>query len=61
MDLRAQLQDSSVRVVGIAPPTVRTELHRERSDPDDNKKEKNTVRWGWGSLWMRLLGSGGGG
>ena len=23
------------------PPTVATDLHRERSDPDDNKKEKN--------------------
>jgi hypothetical protein len=24
-----------------APPTVATDLHRERDDPDDNKKEKN--------------------
>jgi len=41
MDLRAQLKDTHVRVVEIAPPTVATDLHREREDPDDNKKEKN--------------------
>ena len=43
MNLRTQLKDTSVRVVEIAPPTVSTDLHRERSDPDDNKKEKNTA------------------
>ncbi|KAJ4371051.1 hypothetical protein N0V86_008746 [Didymella sp. IMI 355093] len=41
MALRKQLKDSSVHVVEIAPPTVATDLHREREDPDDNKKEKN--------------------
>jgi short-subunit dehydrogenase involved in D-alanine esterification of teichoic acids len=41
MDLRTQLKDTSVNVIEIAPPTVGTELHRERSDPDDNKKENN--------------------
>ena len=41
MALRVQLKDSSVRVVEIVPPTVATDLHREREDPDDNKKEKN--------------------
>lgn len=41
MALRKQLADSSVSVVEIAPPTVATDLHREREDPDDNKKEKN--------------------
>ncbi|UPX20651.1 uncharacterized protein EKO05_0010878 [Ascochyta rabiei] len=41
MALRAQLKDSKVSVVEIAPPTVATDLHREREDPDDNKKEKN--------------------
>jgi short-subunit dehydrogenase involved in D-alanine esterification of teichoic acids len=41
MDLRAQLKGTKVRVVEIAPPTVATDLHREREDPDDNKKEKN--------------------
>lgn len=30
-----------LQVVEIAPPTVATDLHRDRSDPDDNKKEKN--------------------
>lgn len=28
-------------MVEIAPPTVATDLHRERDDPDDNKKHKN--------------------
>ncbi|ORY05820.1 short-chain dehydrogenase [Clohesyomyces aquaticus] len=41
MTLRTQLQDTNIRVVEIAPPTVATDLHRERKDPDDNKKEKN--------------------
>ncbi|KAM0326633.1 hypothetical protein ACHAQA_006502 [Verticillium albo-atrum] len=43
MNLRTQLQQagSSVRVVEITPPTVETDLHREREDPDDNKKENN--------------------
>ncbi|KAH7071055.1 hypothetical protein FB567DRAFT_564679 [Paraphoma chrysanthemicola] len=41
MDLRAQLKGSNVKVVEIAPPTVATDLHRERSNPDDNKKENN--------------------
>ena len=29
-----------VRVLEIVPPTVETDLHRERTDPDDNKKQK---------------------
>ncbi|OLN92833.1 putative oxidoreductase DltE 3 [Colletotrichum chlorophyti] len=43
MNLRTQLKNggSKVRVVEIAPPTVATDLHRERVDPDDNKKENN--------------------
>ncbi|KAK8044858.1 short-chain dehydrogenases/reductase [Apiospora rasikravindrae] len=41
MNLRTQLQDTNVRVVEIAPPTVATDLHREREDPEDNKKENN--------------------
>ena len=41
MALRVQLKDSSVKVIEIAPPTVATDLHREREDPDDNKKDKN--------------------
>lgn len=41
MALRKQLKDSSVAVVEIAPPTVATDLHRERENPDDNKKENN--------------------
>jgi short-subunit dehydrogenase involved in D-alanine esterification of teichoic acids len=42
MNLRTQLAQaglgSKIRVVEIAPPTVETDLHRERGDPDDNKK-----------------------
>jgi len=41
MNLRTQLKDSKIKVVEIVPPTVATDLHRERSDPDDNKKDKN--------------------
>lgn len=41
MNLRSQLKDSNIKVVEIVPPTVATDLHRERSDPDDNKKENN--------------------
>ncbi|KAK9423217.1 putative Short-chain dehydrogenases/reductase [Seiridium unicorne] len=39
--LRTQLKDTNVRIVEIAPPAVGTDLHREREDPDDNKKDKN--------------------
>lgn len=45
MNLRTQLlkddKGKHVKVVEIAPPTVATNLHRDRSDPDDNKKDKN--------------------
>lgn len=41
MKLRTQLRDTNIKVVEIALPTVATNLHRERTDPDDNKKEKN--------------------
>ncbi|KAI1483624.1 NAD(P)-binding protein [Daldinia eschscholtzii] len=41
MNLRSQLKGTGVRVVEIAPPTVATDLHRERENPDDNKKENN--------------------
>ncbi|MCJ1275926.1 hypothetical protein MMC21_003731 [Puttea exsequens] len=43
MNLRTQLKDTNVRVMEIAPPTVATDLHREREDPDDNKKAKNSA------------------
>ncbi|KAF2836006.1 NAD(P)-binding protein [Patellaria atrata CBS 101060] len=43
MNLRTQLQESNVRVVEIVPPLVESDLHRERSDPDDNKKAMNPV------------------
>lgn len=40
MNLRSQLRDagSKIKVVEIVPPTVETNLHRERKDPNDNKK-----------------------
>lgn len=42
MNLRSQLTNagSKIKVVEIVPPTVETDLHREREDPDDNKKSK---------------------
>lgn len=42
MNLRSQLSKdrTDVRVVEILPPSVGTDLHRERQNPDDNKKEK---------------------
>jgi len=45
MNLRTQLEQNgeNIRVVEIAPPTVSTDLHREREDPDDNKKDKNSA------------------
>ena len=41
MNLRSQLQNagSKIKVVEIVPPTVETALHRERKDPNDNKKD----------------------
>ena len=43
MNLRTQLEQAgaNIRVIEIAPPTVSTDLHRERKDPNDNKKEEN--------------------
>jgi short-subunit dehydrogenase involved in D-alanine esterification of teichoic acids len=42
MNLRSQLarDRTDVRVVEIVPPSVGTDLHRERENPDDNKKHK---------------------
>ncbi|KAK5160252.1 hypothetical protein LTR04_004688 [Oleoguttula sp. CCFEE 6159] len=33
---------ANIKVVKIAPPTVSTDLHREREDPDVNTKDKNS-------------------
>jgi short-subunit dehydrogenase involved in D-alanine esterification of teichoic acids len=43
MSLRTQLarEGLPIDVVEIAPPTVETDLHRDREDPDDNKKVNN--------------------
>ncbi|KAI3001482.1 hypothetical protein CBS147482_6807 [Aspergillus niger] len=44
MNLRSQLASGGydkIKVVEVAPPSVGTDLHREREDPDDNKKHKN--------------------
>ncbi|KAL1598608.1 hypothetical protein SLS60_007748 [Paraconiothyrium brasiliense] len=40
MSLRKQLEGEGMSVVEIAPPMVATDLHRERENPDDNKKEQ---------------------
>lgn len=56
MALRVQLKQSSVRVVEIAPPTVATDLHREREDPDDNKKEKNKAALGVDEFTEEVIG-----
>ncbi|KAF7846506.1 hypothetical protein BT93_L4224 [Corymbia citriodora subsp. variegata] len=44
MNIRSQLAQAgdNIKVVEIAPPSVGTDLHREREDPDDNKKDKNS-------------------
>ncbi|KAF2019177.1 hypothetical protein BU24DRAFT_439449 [Aaosphaeria arxii CBS 175.79] len=41
INLRQQISGTNVRVVEIAPPAVGTDLHRERENPDDNKKDQN--------------------
>ncbi|TQS33753.1 hypothetical protein Golomagni_05891, partial [Golovinomyces magnicellulatus] len=43
LNLRSQLEGrhSRTRVVEIAPPQVETDLHRERDNPDDNKKDNS--------------------
>ncbi|TVY94312.1 putative oxidoreductase [Lachnellula willkommii] len=48
LNLRTQLakENENVKVVEIAPPMVETDLHRERSNPDDNKKKNNSMALG---------------
>ncbi|PYI03121.1 putative short-chain dehydrogenases/reductase [Aspergillus sclerotiicarbonarius CBS 121057] len=45
MNLRTQIAwaglGEKIKVVEIAPPSVETDLHREREDPDDNKKRND--------------------
>jgi short-subunit dehydrogenase involved in D-alanine esterification of teichoic acids len=47
-NLRTQLaqmsdeQGGKIKVVEIVPPAVETDLHRDRTDPDDNKKAKGS-------------------
>ena len=42
LNLRTQYEKSGkIKVVEIAPPTVSTALHRDRTDPSDNSKAKN--------------------
>jgi short-subunit dehydrogenase involved in D-alanine esterification of teichoic acids len=41
-NMRTQYAKSGkIKVVEIAPPSVTTALHRDRTDPNDNSKEKN--------------------
>lgn len=46
MNMRTQLRDagSKIKVVEIVPPTVETALHRERKDPDDNKRAHGNLK-----------------
>ncbi|WVR07334.1 hypothetical protein IAU60_004375 [Kwoniella sp. DSM 27419] len=43
-NLRTQLQraESKIKIVEIVPPAVETDLHRDRSNPDDNKKSSGS-------------------
>ena len=42
LNLRTQYEKGGkIKVVEIASPTVSTALHRDRTDPSDNSKEKN--------------------
>ncbi|KAL4808298.1 hypothetical protein BDV18DRAFT_134640 [Aspergillus unguis] len=45
VNLRTQIEwaglKDKIKVIEIAPPSVETDLHRERENPDDNKKENN--------------------
>jgi short-subunit dehydrogenase involved in D-alanine esterification of teichoic acids len=45
MNLRTQLRQggSKIKVVEIVPPTVETALHRDRKNPDDNKKSQGNA------------------
>lgn len=45
LNMRSQLKTAApnITVLEIAPPAVGTDLHREREDPDDNKKDKNST------------------
>lgn len=43
LSLRAQLKETSVKVIEIAPPLVESDLHREHEDPDNNKKANNSM------------------
>ena len=40
---KTQGGDARLKVIEIVPPQVETDLHRERKDPDDNKKSKSKV------------------
>ena len=46
VNLRTQLCRGgfeSIKIIEIVPPLVESDLHREREDPDDNKKHKNPI------------------
>lgn len=35
------MEGTNIKVIEVVPPTVATDLHREREDPEDNKKVSN--------------------
>ena len=41
-NLRGMVEGKNIKVIEIVPPSVETDLHRERVDPDDNKKHKGS-------------------
>jgi short-subunit dehydrogenase involved in D-alanine esterification of teichoic acids len=45
VNLRTQLAQagSKIKIVEIVPPQVESDLHRDRKDPDDNKKSKSSM------------------
>lgn len=45
VNIRTQLAQagSKIKIVEIVPPQVESDLHRDRKDPDDNKKSKSKM------------------
>ncbi|CAO1622908.1 unnamed protein product [Parajaminaea phylloscopi] len=43
MAQRTQLKNTPIRICEVIPPSVHTDLHREREDPDDNNPSKSSA------------------
>lgn len=46
LNLRKQLEGTRVVVAELAPPMVESDLHRDKANPDDNKKFNNPIAMG---------------